>query len=291
VELARLSAETPPARPSAAGEDSSAPPVLRLYGQHCAACHGPDGNGDGRAARHLFPRPLNLRADRMRLVGTLNGVPTVEDIEQVIRQGVPGTAMPAFAELSADERRQLALQVQRFRREGIREQLLARISIQGDTIDDAELHRLVTGLSTPGAVLHVPAIGSASAESIARGRNHYANVGCRQCHGDDGTGATELLVFDEVGQPAFPRDLVHDPMKGGTSGESLYSRIRLGMPGTPHPAVTSLSESELIDLVQFCRSLSQSPHPHLTNYQRALQAARRASAAHLTPMAAPPATE
>jgi hypothetical protein len=66
-------------------------------------------------------------------------------------------------------------------------------------------------------------------------------------------------------------------MKGGGDGPSLYRRIRLGMPGTPHPASPSLSDEEAIALVHRCQSLSAEPKRRLTNHQRALQAARPAA--------------
>jgi tetratricopeptide (TPR) repeat protein len=65
-------------RPSRAASASD------LYALHCSACHGDDGRGDGRAARHLFPRPRDLRTDKSRLPSTINGVPTLEDLEAVI---------------------------------------------------------------------------------------------------------------------------------------------------------------------------------------------------------------
>src|SRR5690606_4649488 len=47
----------------------TAPDVARgkaLYAQHCAACHGADGKGDGPAAKGLEPAPSNFHdLDRM----------------------------------------------------------------------------------------------------------------------------------------------------------------------------------------------------------------------------------
>jgi hypothetical protein len=90
-------------------------------------------------------------------------------------------------------------------------------------------------------------------------------------------------MFDDEGRPTAPRDLVHEHMKGGPGGESLYRRIRLGMPGTPHPASPSLEEADLIALVHFCQSLSKEPKQQLTNYERGLRAARRKPASHVAP--------
>jgi hypothetical protein len=40
------------------------------------------------------------------------------------------------------------------------------------------------------------------------------------------------------------------------------------MPGTPHPASYGITESQRIDLVQYCRSLSRLPKRNLSNFER-----------------------
>jgi mono/diheme cytochrome c family protein len=51
----------PPA-PAAAPHETPATRGARTYGRYCAVCHGPDGDGNGRAAALQNPRPANLRA-------------------------------------------------------------------------------------------------------------------------------------------------------------------------------------------------------------------------------------
>lgn len=255
-ELQRLSARTAE-RPQPENDSPSATPAAALYRQHCAACHGADGNGAGRAARHLNPRPRNLRTGRYRLVSTLNHVPTREDVERVIREGIPGASMPSFARLPEDQQRKLAEEVQRLYAERFR---------------DAGAES-----SDPGVILPVPAVGKSNAESIAQGKEVYFRSGCHHCHGDDGTAATARPMFDDEGRPTLPRNLVHERMKGGSQDASLYRRIRLGMPGTPHPASPGLGEADLIALVHYCQSLGREPKQRLTNYERAMRAAGRAS--------------
>lgn len=87
----------------------SRPPDLRaalgLYAARCAACHGPEGHGDGPAARGLDPRPTNFhdreRVDRRSAYAFYNA----------LTLGVPGTAMTAFEDLSDDQRWALAFHV------------------------------------------------------------------------------------------------------------------------------------------------------------------------------------
>lgn len=44
---------------SAEAAPAAADPGARIYGQHCAQCHGAGGKGDGPAAASLNPRPRN----------------------------------------------------------------------------------------------------------------------------------------------------------------------------------------------------------------------------------------
>ena len=94
---------------------------VELYAQHCAACHGVNGDGLGPAAVFVFPRPRDFRAGRWRLISTVNGVPTPEDLVAVLERGMPGSAMVSWAHLPAEDRRALAEHVLKLRRDGARD--------------------------------------------------------------------------------------------------------------------------------------------------------------------------
>jgi hypothetical protein len=47
------------------------------------------------------------------------------------------------------------------------------------------------------------------------------------------------------------------------------------MPGSPHPSAGSIAGAQLVDLVHFCRSLSQQPKRRLTSHQQAILATCR----------------
>jgi mono/diheme cytochrome c family protein/Tfp pilus assembly protein PilF len=243
-----------------------------LYAQHCSVCHGPEGAGDGRAAWHLFPKPRDFRTERFRLVSTRNGVPTLDDLQAVTRNGMPGASMPPFEDLSESQHRLLALEVLRLHREGTRVQFVRMLESEGEEIDEDEIHQLVESRTTPGELVTSPQIGPPDPDAIARGREIYSQLGCSKCHGDDGTGATGLPLFDDNGRPTRSRNLADEPFKGGQEPESIYLRIALGMPGTPHPASWAVPEDQLVDLVHFCRSLSREPKRVLTNHQQAILA-------------------
>jgi len=80
----------------------------RLFQSNCAACHGATGHGDGPAARSLNPPPVNF-TDRARASQR-----SVFGLEQVIDQGLSGTAMPSFSKLPVEDRWALAFKVGSF---------------------------------------------------------------------------------------------------------------------------------------------------------------------------------
>ena len=249
--------------------------AAELYGLHCAACHGANGDGNGRAARHQFPRPRDLRTEDFRLVSTDTANPTVEDLKRVIKRGMPGTSMRAFDQLSENQLQLLAEEVLRIRREGVRDWYVALLRAEEEEIDEQDVEEVVDLRSLPGNLLRVPAIGPADPAAVARGRNVYLQTGCLPCHGDDGTGVSEVALFDQQGLPAWSRDLVNDPFKGGHEPESICLRILAGMPGSPHPSTEALTDEQYVDLVHYCDSLSREPKRTLTNHQRFLEATKR----------------
>jgi mono/diheme cytochrome c family protein len=61
----------------------------RVFRQNCAPCHGESGDGKGLAAATLFPKPANFKLKQ----------PDPEYVLQVVRDGIPGTAMPSWKDL------------------------------------------------------------------------------------------------------------------------------------------------------------------------------------------------
>jgi len=249
--------------------------ISPLFSRHCAACHGEGGLGDGPANRHLYPPSRNLRDERYRLVTTVNQFPSPDDIGRVIRQGIPGTAMRAFEELTDAEVDRLVDDVYRLRQIGFRSRVIERYHRIGEDIAEEVLAELVQEQGTAGESVDFPDWPAADAEQLATGRLLFEQAACNRCHRDDGQENT-LLLLDDQGNPTIARDLVHDPLKGGDDPNALYARLRLGMPGTPHPANPTLSDDQLTALVQYCRSLAHQPKRESTGYQRASRVQQQA---------------
>lgn len=79
-----------------------------LYADNCASCHGLNGDGHGPDAAKLDPAPVAFRdAGRARERSPFA-------LYQVIGQGLDGTAMRSFSELSSQDRWALAFYASRF---------------------------------------------------------------------------------------------------------------------------------------------------------------------------------
>jgi len=226
-----------------------------LYVQHCGSCHGEKGDGQGTAARFLFPKPRDFRNGQFRLVSTTNGFPTVGDIQTVLSRGMPGSSMPPWPNISKADQQLLAEWIVEFRREGIRDVERAMAAEDGEEVDEEELREVVQLLTTPGPVIEVPEIPAASPEAIERGKQLYLKT-CVGCHGKEGKGDGQEKMVDAKGLPARPRDLTKGIFKGSPDPQSVYRRTQAGMPGSPMPATPKVTPEQIADLVHFVLSLS-----------------------------------
>lgn len=241
-----------------------------LYGTHCAACHGELGDGNGPAARFLYPRPRSFHEGKFRLVGNRSSIPSDAELMHVLTRGMPGSAMVPFGHLAEDDRRALVAQVRLLIRTGAEERLRKE---SDDGKIDAEL---LAELIRPGEPLAVPSAWPAeSPDSVARGHALYGTL-CASCHGTTGKGDGTQDQRDDNGMPTRPRDFTRGIFKGGREREQLYARIRRGMPGTPMPS-SDLTDPQVGDLIHYILSLSDPAAQGKVEHRRTQVVANRST--------------
>jgi mono/diheme cytochrome c family protein len=208
-----------------------------LYEKQCAACHGPEGRGDGEAAYLLFPKPRDLRAARYRLVSTWEGVATADDLLATITRGIPGSAMPSWGHLPEADRRALVAYV---------------LSLAERPLAVAPTAPPADGAPGTGVVVVPP---EPAETDRARALELFEGA-CASCHGADGKASVAEQLFDAEGRPTRARDLTSGVFKTDPRPESLYRRIMVGMPGSPMPANDWAYGDDGWHLVRFVLSLS-----------------------------------
>ena len=247
---ASLSASTVLA--TASEEASSLSPKLQaakaVYLQHCAACHGVNGDGGGSASVWLFPRPRNFNAGLFKIKSTPGtALPTDEDLFNTVTRGMPGSSMPSFTYLTESERRD-AVQYVKY--------LTAYVDAAGKRINRFE-DAATNGQLAPS--IKVPHEPPATVQSIAEGARLFSKLNCILCHGETGAGdgPNASTLKDTQGLYLPPRDFNTGAFRGGHTGRDLFTRIATGLAGTPMVAFDNkvLTDQERWSLVHFIQSL------------------------------------
>jgi mono/diheme cytochrome c family protein len=247
----------------------------QLYGSYCAQCHGDKGDGNGPAAKFLYPKPRDFGEAKFRLVTTTNRVPSDDDLMRVISRGMPGSAMFPFDHLSESDRQALVTYVRHLTRTTKEELFRRQAEEEGTTIRRAELTKLVNEYTVPDSALEVPDhLPTFGPESVARGQAIYLKQ-CSACHGPTGKGDGAQVQHDDNGMPTRPRDFTRGIFKGGKERQQLYARIALGLPGTPMPGSPDLKPADMGDLINYVLSLSESEAHTKVEHKRTQLVAKR----------------
>lgn len=226
----------------------SASATAELFAAQCAMCHGSQGRGDGPAAYLVYPKPRDLTSGVFRFKSTPGDAPpTLQDIERVMGEGIPHTAMPAFKGVLTD------------------------VQINSMASYVLSLGPKESAASAPP--ITIPAVPEFTPQLVEQGRIVFAALGCAQCHGETGRGdgpSSESLV-DSLGMKIPPADFTSGVYKSGRTSGDLYRTIAIGVPGTPMPGYASSVASEIpgvapdVDriwsVVAYLKSLSKDQTP------------------------------
>lgn len=217
--------EIPVGEPVAAGAPAGTPAEIAeivagraLYGANCASCHGDAGLGDGPASAGLDPPPANFSLH----MGP--GQHTDEQIAAIIRDGLEGSAMPAWGgQLSEAEIGQLVAYLRTF--------------APPDPAAGASLPPVVvawddgiwaTGASEPRRVAGVPAGALARSPAVAPGGGQLAFVGVfPAADGARPTSALYLVGLDGSGLRALwePGQGVIGRLAWAPDGRTIYAGV------------------------------------------------------------------
>jgi mono/diheme cytochrome c family protein len=159
----------------------------RVYETYCIGCHGENGLGDGEAAQFLNPKPRNFVDGQYKYFhfGEPGPLPADASLEVTIRNGIPGSAMPAFP-LLADQ-------------------------------EIVDVTSYIKSLRAGGWVEPEPIQAASGAVSIegTTGEELFVNAGCNGCHQLDVLGAVGGVgpSLNNVGGRLSPEEIAQSIME------------------------------------------------------------------------------
>ena len=226
----------------------------RVYARYCVGCHGPEGDGEGPAARFLHPRPRDFRVGQLKFASVEAGqVPRDEDYERIIREGLAGTSMPAFPLLPHDETDALIGYLRTF-------------------AEDPDV-----AAAPPAAIPEDPWMDDPEEAVVVGERLYHTKAQCWSCHPAYVSRSRLESLYREAGQafggfrddmyvaidkdsqwgapPRGPAFLVHR-VKAGRTLHDLARVLAPGVGGTALPSwAAALPPEDLWGLAYYVRSL------------------------------------
>lgn len=224
-----------------------------IYMAQCAVCHGIQGDGQGFLAAGFDVKPRDFTRGIYKFRSTTDRqLPLIEDIERVVKEGVPGGTMPAWGQFLSDE--QIA-DVSRY------------LVLFSDDFKEAwkrgdEPERLT-----------IPTRPTELASLQSRGAEIATELNCASCHGNGGRGdgLSAPTLKDDWENPAFPGDWTYPwSFRNGSAPEDLYRSIwgTITGSGMPSFAEAVTDERDRWAVVAHVMSFFQSDRPvlHLEEY-------------------------
>jgi DMSO reductase family type II enzyme heme b subunit len=246
-----------------------------IYQFRCAVCHGEEGAGDGPAAEFLYPRPRDFTQGLFKFKSSPGDLPPRdEDLFNVIKNGLTGTGMPGWASVLTDKQiREQILLLKQFDTAG----LWAPEDAEDEDFDD-DGHYLKSDLIVVTEQEPLDGQIPYSGESIALGKEVFME-NCKKCHGMEGHGHITSGEFleDDWGYRTWSRNLTtpwtwrntqvagNDVSSRDQTIRKIYTRLSVGIPGTPMPAHRAVDEEEE-------DSIESADRWHVANYVYSLRA-------------------
>ena len=231
-----------------------------IYQLRCSICHGETGAGDGPAAEFLYPQPRDFTAGLWKYKTSPGDLPPRDiDLFNSIKSGLVGTSMPGWSKMFTDRQIDgLVTLIKQFDTSAI----WAPVDADDEDFDDdgrylkPDILVITEEEPTEGQIGY-------SAESVALGKEVFEEE-CKKCHGQEGRGDITSGEFleDDWGYRTWARDLtkpwtwrvtevsagsnqtVPDEGQRDETIRNIYTRISIGIRGTPMPSHRAVDEGE-----------------------------------------------
>lgn len=230
-----------------------------VYLRYCLGCHGIQGDGKGEAAAMLYPPPRDFVEGAFKFSSRRTpGLPTDDDLFQVVTDGLAGTSMTGFVRLPDADRRAVVAYIKTF----------------SDRWPSAEAE----AYDPPIPATDDPWAGDPEAGVLAGDRIYHAEALCMTCHPSyHDEAAIGRMSIDMGYEPlplradwrlsvakknsngtlTLPPDFMRDRIKTGGDIKNLYRVIGAGITTTAMPTwVDSIEPEKLWGLAHYINSLA-----------------------------------
>ena len=199
-----------------------------VYGQRCIWCHGEEGDGVTDVAERLNPPPRDFTFAQYKIKTTdfENDYPNDDDLFRMIRDGMPGTAMPGWSDVLSDQQ----------------------------TWDLVAYIKTFAGLEEeePGPAMDYGKQVESSVQSIEQGKKLFLEDDrCAECHGQAGRGDAIKGLKDDAGYRTWPRNLTKPwTFRASNDPRDIFTRISTGISGTQMPAFADPASDKYLSIEQ-----------------------------------------
>jgi len=201
----------------------------KVYFKRCVWCHGVEGGGDGPSADRLFTRPRNFIQGTFKIRTTDSGqLPKDEDLFKTVKNGLPGSAMPAWGEFLKEDEIKAVIQ-------------FVKTLVQDRDFNDAEDEEveLMEFGSNPWGTTGPYHLGVPQ-EAIDAGKEIFTANKCFECHGGEGRGDGNPTMKDDWGFPIVAADWqqcwnFRGSRRNHFDPFNVVRTVSTGLNGTPMP--------------------------------------------------------
>ncbi|MDP6389854.1 MAG: c-type cytochrome, partial [Alphaproteobacteria bacterium] len=197
-----------------------------VYAKRCVLCHGIEGDADSPAAERLVPPPRDFTEGQYKFKTTAfdEDFPNDRDLFRMIRDGMPGTAMPGWSDMLSEQSiSDLVAYIKTFA--GLEEEKPEKQVDYGSQIASSE-------------------------DSIAKGRKLFTDR-CVECHGEGGKGDAVKKLKDDAGNRTWPRNLTKPwTFRASNDPKDIFTRISVGIPGTQMPSFADPKSKKKLSIEQ-----------------------------------------
>jgi len=236
----------------------------QLFLVNCASCHGPEGKGDGERAAELNPKPRNYHTEKFKF-----GAAPLQ-IYNTITNGSPGTSMPAFVLLPAEDRWALVhfVRTQIPNPPDDSPEEIAKLGAGAATTTTVTTTTALTTTATGPRIPIILAMQKIAEPEIQpkiikgvvpseKGKYLYQKY-CASCHGPSGEGTYSAQFTTAYTSSYVTTKSLINPKAGWVKDKKAFTKIIVeGLPGRLKPGLGTLTKAQLDELYNYVKMLAE----------------------------------